>query len=695
MSRTKKTKIILHKKTIKDNKKYNVRKLKTNRILQKKTYKLKKHSNLNILNGDGLNGGGLIGAIGNIYNLYKFKKLATKMKIETIEMQRRVNIYKSQLEIFKKFSEDRASIATNYIINTKKKTILEIISNDINTPERIRKVIEPNLKLAESNEKIIDKKIIQTGKNMIKQQPQFNKLNSILKKDVNKFQKFINDYEKLTEFREKISGKKITYEAGLKVDDKKARADVVAYKKYKKEYDEVLALDDQVIEGRNKLREEINELMIFAEDYKDEFEAIKTKKESIGADLSEWTSKYTKSYTNINETIDKTRDIINNLEEIKIDIDSMRAASIPVMETIHKQRNIDSFNYFTKGVERLIEIVKEINRSINYLKKQFLMETPAGQLSSNFSVDELGVSHVIERLIQYNQQLKEAADLAAKAKAATLAPAPAPAPANPPPSITDPKLIYIVLIFYGKSSDGQNLYDKYKDNFDTITKKLGETIAKIDTIKKDNKKLSENLQKLNQSIIDIKTVESKVIKIESKAPEPLYGKYSWILEDVKRDESEIGALGNTSKIIELLKENMSKDEFKKYLEPSQEEILELITLISSDIKNLNNPRGNELFNKIFSSVYNLKLFFDKFEKMKLPSTNSNENITVCKILNSLLNKLGNNSSNKDKIDVITNFGNKYQIDAAGKMCNPLSPPSSAPKTTPKPHSGASPVAPDP
>ena len=191
------------------------------------------------------------------------------------------------------------------------------------------------------------------------------------------------------------------------------------------------------------------------------------------------------------------------------------------------------------------------------------------------------------------------------------------------------------------------------------------------------KQLSNNIQALNQTLIQLKYIEPKLLTVSVEKEPTLYGKYSWILEASKDVGKEYEALSGAKEFYDQLKslskDIIDRDEYKV----SNDNIKDVIIGLSKHNETLSEKEIDAL-RLVVSNAINLKLFLDEFVKT---FTNTHDN-NACTVLRKVTDMIRIDPKKQDLRQMIDNTASIYKEKGKdkgknrgseqGHMCRPSS-----------------------
>ena len=209
-----------------------------------------------------------------------------------------------------------------------------------------------------------------------------------------------------------------------------------------------------------------------------------------------------------------------------------------------------------------------------------------------------------------------------------------------------------------------NVRTNYPEQYTTIidkTKLIIDLLGEI--LKKDGdlKKLSNNIQAVNQTLIQLKYIEPKLLTVSVEEQPTLYGKYSWILEASKDVGKEYEALSGAKEFYDELK-NLSKDIIDRDdYKVSAENIKDVIIGLSKHNNTLSDKEIDAL-RLVVSNEINLEAFLAEFVKTFTDHTDNN----ACTFLRKITDMIRIDPKKKNLRDMIDKTASSYKEKGKGK-----------------------------
>ena len=364
---------------------------------------------------NGIQNGGFIEWIRLKWNLFWFKRLVGKFNRLEVDIKSQVDAYKARADYFEKFANDYAQTATNFIINTRQLTILEIFKKDkdelVASDPLTSKKVARNIDISKSREIGITEDINAQVKIMSKEIPQFNKLKSKFEDEAERFKSYVKEFSKMRSYQSELKSWQTKYNSLSGQDTAKLSSNdqdfLKTYGKRKDEYEQIIRLSDDVIQTHMENVNEIDNLLIKAQYFKSQFgmfvkedSRLRTRKKGdidkaknvADKKLKEWKKKFTefaKKMFTVSEICDK---IIKNLEGLE------QASKICLtnMYTIYKtekndrsdvkiqKHNVDAMTTFNQDISELIKDFNVAAAHIKELKREFYYQTPAVRMGYDY-----------------------------------------------------------------------------------------------------------------------------------------------------------------------------------------------------------------------------------------------------------------------------------------------------------------------
>jgi hypothetical protein len=341
---------------------------------------------------------------GNIFkhwkNMYKFKKFKKNFDSEEAKIKKYIGSYKINSETFKKIAESKRDSTTNYILNKRQLTILDMTkpketSTDKTDKNFLKGVISGHdLSMIENKTKRLELEMSETNRQIAKNLPEFIKDKKQFQIRTTKFIKLVEKFSDtdIGKFNAKIKLKKLRYNeitkqtnTTLKSTDKK---DKKKYTKHKADYDAIAKFGDDVIQNQQKLVHEINELLQNAEFYIGQMEALVGTKTGADANIIEWDKLYRKIFEflyKIIGNIGKTKGKIEEVKKLELEIDmSLHPIAQTRSDKTAEERQLkESSRTLKNSQEELTKVIQFLDASagnLNEILAKLINEKMASEL---------------------------------------------------------------------------------------------------------------------------------------------------------------------------------------------------------------------------------------------------------------------------------------------------------------------------
>ena len=399
----------------KHNKKY------SNLIKKNKYYKSKKYvySNNTKLNtntnyhkgtkGTKLNihrGGFVFNYLKHKYSMYKFHNLIKKLRKEEKEMSQTFNDYKIQSNLFKKWSEDKAQIVSEFMSTTRKSTILNLVNDSTVYEEEKKHLIKHKLEIITHKFTEIKKTLDQGDKNISKEIPHFNKLTTKFKKDTTKFEKLVGKFSNLSDFKTKVQGLKDKYDEAIAIKDKKKlgknyKKDIKNYEQYKNDYNEVVRLTKGYIKEQEDKVDEIHKFLSEAESYKEQHTNLSDTISSKGDDLDKWSTSYKQIFNKMDEMVNNIKNIQSEMATIKENINGILTIYLTLYTTSGKPVEAEFMKQSANEIDKIVKLLDLIGTTVNKIRGEFYNETPATNVIMDSIVTTNAMNYITGKLKEY------------------------------------------------------------------------------------------------------------------------------------------------------------------------------------------------------------------------------------------------------------------------------------------------------
>uniref|UniRef100_A0A6C0EZW6 Uncharacterized protein n=1 Tax=viral metagenome TaxID=1070528 RepID=A0A6C0EZW6_9ZZZZ len=396
----------------KHNKKY------SNLIKKNKYYKSKKYvysnntklnTNTNYHKGTKLNihrGGFVFNYLKHKYSMYKFHNLIKKLRKEEKEMSQTFNDYKIQSNLFKKWSEDKAQIVSEFMSTTRKSTILNLVNDSTVYEEDKKHLIKHKLEIITHKFTEIKKTLDQGNKNISKEIPHFNKLTTKFKKDTTKFEKLVGKFSNLSDFKTKVQGLKDKYDEAIAIKDKTKlgknyKKDIKNYEQYKNDYNEVVRLTKGYIKEQEDKVDEIHKFLSEAESYKEQHTNLSDTISSKEDDLDKWSTSYKQIFNKMDEMVNNIKNIQSEMATIKENINGILTIYLTLYTTSGKPVEAEFMKQSANEIDKIVKLLDLIGTTVNKIRGEFYNETPATNVIMDSIVTTNAMNYITGKLKEY------------------------------------------------------------------------------------------------------------------------------------------------------------------------------------------------------------------------------------------------------------------------------------------------------
>ena len=209
---------------------------------------------------------------------------------------------------------------------------------------------------------------------------------------------------------------------------------------------------------------------------------------------------------------------------------------------------------------------------------------------------------------------------------------------------------------------------RYKSNYATVVAKTEEGIKMLDTLLKSDsdggelKKLSNNIQKITQKLIELKYIEPKLISVKVGSVPTLYGQYSWILETAKDVGKEFPVLSETKVLYDTIKKNAERKILDEGSATLPDDKLQLIALaLLNNSINFVSSQEFTLLTKLVNDEEGMKKLVNLIVQYKPVSSDNNKLREACSVFGLLDSFLGISSDKENRIKAyIRQQASRYQ-----------------------------------
>jgi len=398
------------KKNIKSTKKnFLFKHVKQNKYKYSQKYKLNKFNKLNKLNNVSRinNNKKKTQKGGNIFrhwrNMAKFKKFIKNFQNEEKKITKVIGSYKVNASTFKQIAEGSRDNTTNYILNKRQLTIIDMTKQsktDISFANKTDKdylktvISAHDLEMIENKTKRLELEINQSQKTIDKNLSEFIKDKVNLEKRTKKFRDLVEKFSDsdIGKFNAKVKLMKQEYE-NIKKEKKETLKSIhkKALKKYTRhesDYEKVIKINDAFIDKQQKTVHEIDDLLESAEFYIEQMSKLEGKKETINKDIIIWDKTYREIYNVLKKIIDTLKKTIKQIEEIKqyelkIDMSIHPIAQNRIkttMEDIIIKESSSRFKNLQKELDNVVKFLNACLLNINEILDKLLNEKMASEL---------------------------------------------------------------------------------------------------------------------------------------------------------------------------------------------------------------------------------------------------------------------------------------------------------------------------
>jgi hypothetical protein len=341
---------------------------------------------------------------GNIFkhwsNMHKFKKFKKQFDKEEANIKKYMGSYKVNADTFKKIAESKRDSTTNYILNKRQLTILDMTkpkttSDDKTDKNFLKSVISGHdLSMIENKTKRLEIEMSEANKQIAKNLPEFIKDKKKFQIRTIKFIKLVKTFSDtdIGKFNAKIKLKKIRYDEIMKQTNTKLKStdkkDKNKYTKHKADYDMIAKFGDDVIQNQQKLVHEINELLENAEFYIGQLEALAGTKTGADTNIIEWDKLYRKIFEflyKIIGNIGKTKGKIEEIKKLELEIDiSLHPISQTLSGNTYEEKQlIESSRTLKNQQQDLGQVIQFLDASasnLNQILEMLINEKMASEL---------------------------------------------------------------------------------------------------------------------------------------------------------------------------------------------------------------------------------------------------------------------------------------------------------------------------
>ena len=343
------------------------------------------------------------------WKLMKFNNIISKLNSFDKSIQKDIDTYKIQAKEFEERAKEKAELQTQFIDSYREKVMFEIYRED---PKEAPKTNESKSLVITNSIKTLDNRMISVGKRISEldkqignYMPEYNRLMKIFKIKESKFNQITNKFANISDFYQQIKDLKRVYDdvAGKNKNtvSKAYRKKAKQYEKHKADYDRVLNLTDMEIQNRTKIKQELSDLLISSEYYRDQFGTYKGKsKKSQGALdialkeincsggsglLCKWTEEYKKFAKELLLVDTMADNILKKILDLKKSAEICVKNLSTVFESYKKDPQPQAMLRFETDVIDFIEIIKLAQTSISKLKAEFYRQTPASRIMIDYN----------------------------------------------------------------------------------------------------------------------------------------------------------------------------------------------------------------------------------------------------------------------------------------------------------------------
>lgn len=348
--------------------------------------------------------------VDHTFNKWKFNKFIEKFNKSKSALMKEYESFNADADIYKDVAEDKVKSLNNWLVASKVNVIIKNIlthEKDVKNDDILRRKLQYQLKVTEKIKEKAEKEIKRMIKDQRSNKAEFMRMNKLFLKNIKQFENILNEYNKQTDFKQKIKTMKKKYQSLGKRNkehlSKKHKKFVEKYEKRMADYEKINAFTDSYIENTNKFVNNYTKLRRTAEFYEKQFLSDKISSVSKIKALENWEKQIENFYKSLTDAIDEGGSYIKQFKEVKTKMKNV-GARLQALDEISKlgliKDIIDLLNLCIKHQT-------DINDLMTSLKIHFSQNKPAIRLTYDAKLIVSKVIFIKKKLDEINNLIQK------------------------------------------------------------------------------------------------------------------------------------------------------------------------------------------------------------------------------------------------------------------------------------------------